>query len=85
MTSNHVTSTCVYSRDRPSAIQVQVKHMADTSNFDDFEEIEEGKKRMWYPIKGNELHVYKLLVFTQLLYLTIDSHILKYFLFFLRL
>ena len=31
-------------RDRPSAIQVNVKHMADTSNFDDFEELDEQKK-----------------------------------------
>ena len=32
------------SRDRPAAIPVHVKHMADTSNFDDFEELNEQKK-----------------------------------------
>ena len=31
-------------RDRPAAIPVNVKHMADTSNFDDFEELDEQKK-----------------------------------------
>ena len=31
-------------RDRPAAIQVHVKHMADTSNFDDFEELDEKKR-----------------------------------------
>ena len=31
-------------RDRPAAIPVHVKHMADTSNFDDFEELEQQKK-----------------------------------------
>ena len=40
---------CVYvllfhSRDRPAAIPVHVKHMADTSNFDDFEEMSTQKK-----------------------------------------
>ena len=29
--------------DRPAAIPVHVKHMADTSNFDDFEESEQRK------------------------------------------
>jgi hypothetical protein len=29
--------------DRPAAIPVHVKHMADTSNFDDFEENEQQK------------------------------------------
>ncbi|CAI8049436.1 Serine/threonine-protein kinase 38-like [Geodia barretti] len=31
-------------RDRPAAIPVHVKHMADTSNFDDFEELSDQKK-----------------------------------------
>ncbi len=31
-------------RDRPSAIPINVKHMADTSNFDDFEELDEQKR-----------------------------------------
>lgn len=31
-------------RDRPAAIPVHVKHMADTSNFDDFEELDEQKR-----------------------------------------
>ena len=31
-------------RDRPAAIPVNVKHMADTSNFDDFEELDEQKR-----------------------------------------
>ena len=34
-------------RDRPAAIQVHVKHMADTSNFDDFEELDEKKRCKW--------------------------------------
>lgn len=29
--------------DRPASIPVHVKHMADTSNFDDFEELEHRK------------------------------------------
>ena len=33
-----------HSRDRPAAIPVHVKHMADTSNFDDFEELSDQKK-----------------------------------------
>ena len=32
-------------RDRPAAITVTVKHMADTSNFDEFEELDDQKKR----------------------------------------
>ena len=31
-------------RDRPAAIPVHVKHMADTSNFDDFEELDDQKR-----------------------------------------
>ena len=31
-------------RDRPAAIPVHVRHMADTSNFDDFEELDEQKR-----------------------------------------
>ena len=31
-------------RDRPAAIPVHVKHMGDTSNFDDFEMLDEQKK-----------------------------------------
>lgn len=31
-------------RDRPAAIPINVKHMADTSNFDDFEELDEQKR-----------------------------------------
>ena len=31
-------------RDRPAAIPVHVKHMADTTNFDDFEELDEKKR-----------------------------------------
>lgn len=31
-------------RDRPAAIPVNVKHMADTSNFDDFEELDDQKR-----------------------------------------
>ena len=31
-------------RDRPAAIPVHVKHMADTSNFDDFEELDKQKR-----------------------------------------
>ena len=34
-------------RDRPAAIPVHVKHMADTSNFDDFEELDEQKRCMY--------------------------------------
>ena len=33
-----------FHRDRPAAIPVHVKHMADTSNFDDFEELNDQKK-----------------------------------------
>ena len=33
-----------HSRDRPAAIPVHVKHMADTSNFDEFEELNDQKK-----------------------------------------
>ena len=33
---------CCHS-DRPASIPVHVKHMADTSNFDDFEELEHQK------------------------------------------
>jgi len=33
-------------RDRPAAIPVHVKHMADTSNFDDFEELDDQKRCM---------------------------------------
>ena len=35
-------------RDRPAAIPVNVKHMADTSNFDDFEELDEQKRCEWF-------------------------------------
>lgn len=31
-------------RDRPAAIPIVVKHMADTSNFDDFEELDEQRR-----------------------------------------
>ena len=31
-------------RDRPAAIPIVVKHMADTSNFDDFEELDDQKR-----------------------------------------
>jgi len=31
-------------RDRPSAVPIVVKHMADTSNFDDFEELDDQKR-----------------------------------------
>ena len=34
-------------RDRPAAIPVHVKHMADTSNFDDFEELDDQKRCMY--------------------------------------
>lgn len=33
-------------RDRPAAIPINVKHMADTSNFDDFEELDEQRRCM---------------------------------------
>lgn len=33
-----------YIRDRPAAIPVHVKHMTDTSNFDNFEELDEKKR-----------------------------------------
>lgn len=40
---SHVTITWS-TRDRPAAIPVHVKHMADTSNFDDFDELDQKKR-----------------------------------------
>ena len=37
----------IISRDRPAAIPVNVKRMDDTSNFDDFEELDEQKRCEW--------------------------------------
>ena len=53
-----------FNRDRPAAIPVQVRHMADTSNFDDFEELEHEKKR-------------KILVSLYVCPLTIPTHIYR--------
>ena len=51
MEPGHVYCSVVpfpFHRDRPAAIPVQVKHMADTSNFDDFEELSDQKKSLFF-------------------------------------
>ncbi len=44
-------------RDRPAAIPVHVKHMADTSNFDDFEELDDQKRCQFLMSTPSVLHL----------------------------